>query len=93
MTVYNKSDVFDTQIKDLIEQIQQICKKENIPFFFSAAVENNVADTKYEVYALTATPMELSLAEDDIVKHINVFNGFDTVPPENLPELEFSADE
>ena len=37
--------------------------------------------------------MELMLAEDKIVKHINVVNGFDTIPPEMISELEFDIDD
>lgn len=93
MTEFNKTESYKNTILPLLEQIEQLCKMEKLPFFFTIAIANDKKGTKYESTALTPVPMELMLAEDKIVKHINVVNGFDTIPPEMIPELEFDIDD
>lgn len=87
-TIYDKSELFEEKVRPLMKQITDICRTNSIPFFFSAAVKNQVDDTKYENIALTALPMGIYLKNDQLVEHIKVSSGFIASPPDVIPDLE-----
>ena len=53
MTEFNKTESYKNTILPLLEQIEQLCKMEKLPFFFTIAIANDKKGTKYESTALT----------------------------------------
>lgn len=84
---YDKTDVYNEKIVPLLDQLEKICTKEQIPFFFSAAVANNEETTSYEQRARTAAPMGFGITKDLLVEHVKVCAGFEVVVSETLPEI------
>lgn len=87
-TEYDKSEIFNEHIAPLIDRIDGLCATYQIPFFFTAAVKNNAAGTKYENRGRTAIPLGITLMNDLLANHMMVCNGFDVVFPDVIPDIE-----
>lgn len=77
---YNKNKEYNTDIKPLVQELALKCRIANIPCFITVAVTNTENETEYINEAVTPYSVGLKLTDDKIVDHINVFNGFRTVP-------------
>ena len=73
--VYNKTDVYNEEIKDLVKRILLICDKEKIPMFMSFAVQNDENGTKYISEMQSAASHGIELEKDLLVKHALVIAG------------------
>ena len=74
-----------------INEIDQYCKKNNIPYFFAVPTANESEGTTYFYSYLSPGVAEIKLTDDKISKMMNVANGFNTVPPVPIPEICFKA--
>lgn len=83
------SEVYDKKIKPLVEEINEICISEKIPYFATFVISDKEGKTEYETYRLTPGVAEVKINDDRITKMLNVANGFDTIPPHKMLELEF----
>ena len=72
-----------------INEIDQYCKKNNIPYFFAVPPANESEGTTYFYSYLSPGVAEIKLTDDKISKMMNVANGFNTVPPVPIPEICF----
>lgn len=61
MTKYDKKTEFDTQVKKHLIALKKACIKNDIPFFFAAAIKNDNSKTEYvkEIYSGMAANKEL----------------------------------
>lgn len=85
--IYDKSDIFESKILPLLDEMERICVREQIPFFCSFATANEENKTKYEHRARTAAPMGFTLTNDLLVNHVKVCAGFEVIIPESMPEI------
>lgn len=88
LTHYDKKMVFDKEVQPLVEKIESICRTNNIPFFFTAAVKNDGNDTEYVSRTLSALPMDIYLKNDRLINHIKVAAGFEVTYPDQIPDVE-----
>ena len=79
---FNKKNTYDEKVKPILNELAKVCDEEEIPFFFTAAVENNDNDTVYKSEVRISEIYGYSLTVDQIAKHTNVTKGFMTVPKE-----------
>jgi hypothetical protein len=86
---FDKTDVFETEIQEKIDEILRICNRERIPMFFCAAVKNSPEGTEYRKEMFATSSNNILLKEDFIPKFLNVTNGFITVPPTEIVEIDF----
>ena len=84
---FNKQQEYDEKVKDLIGKVKSMCKKENIPFFFAACIQNDAKGSQYEIEMLSAEVCDAKLTENWISKCVCVTRGFDTVPPTAVTEI------
>lgn len=72
-----------------IKDIKNICYKNSIPMFFTCVKNDDGKKTEYYSEMLSAAITSRKLADDKIAGMSNVLNGFMTVPPHGLTEIEF----
>lgn len=100
----SKEQVYKTQIKKKMEELAQICYRNNMPCFFVVAVgdrqktkKNDFEDVhdKLELRSVTYVPETLYCETKDTVfsDFVNVMNGFTTVPPGDKSQFSLDADD
>jgi hypothetical protein len=89
MKDFDKTYVFDSEIQERIDEIVRICNRERIPMFFCAAVKNSEEGTEYRKEMFATASNGITLKQDFIPSFLNVTNGFATVPPSEIVEIEF----
>ena len=88
ITEYDKSKLFEEEVRPLLTKIESICKANALPFFFTAATVSTEQGTTYENSASTALPMGIFLRNDQLVEHVKVAAGFETTAPDRIPDVE-----
>lgn len=92
MIEFDKSDIYEKVIKEKITELKKLCNQERMPMFIAVCTENSKDGTHYEADIVGSYSSNIILKEDLIPKFINVFNGFDTVPPEETIEIEMDQE-
>ena len=89
MDNFDQTTVFEEEIKKKVLDLKLLCIKHKIPFFVTFAVANDENDTLYKNDALIPKSSNIVLTNDLFPKHINVLNGFETVPMKTEMEAEY----
>lgn len=76
----DKKDVFMKEVAPLLEDALVKCLQYRIPFFATCCYEDLEGQSSYRRYLVSPGSLGISLADDQIRRHINVSNGFDTIP-------------
>ena len=79
--MYNRQDVFKKHSQKKAEEGNDLCKTLGVVSFMSFAVKDNGVSTDYKNYIYGSTSNGIRLSNDQIRGHVNVSNGFQTVPP------------
>lgn len=86
---FDKTEVFDTQIQEKVDEVLRLCNRERIPMFFCAAVKNSEEGTEYRKEMFASVSNGIKLTNDFLPDFVNVTNGFATTPPAEMLELNF----
>ena len=86
--MYDKTKEYEEYLKPLTDQIRSFCLLQRIPMFLSIAVKDDGSKTEYRNEVNGAFSNGITLSDDRIGKHINVSNGFETVPKRNSSGFE-----
>lgn len=70
-----------------------MCKQLGVVSFMSFAVKDCGNETEYKNYIYGSTSNGIRLNVDHIRHHVNVANGFMTVPPADNPDLDNYMDD
>ena len=85
---FKKESVYNSQIAAAVSSLAALCYKHGIPMFFSAAVANtDSGGTVFKTEYVSADKVNVTLLDDQLSKHVNVKNGFNTVIPTQLEEI------
>ena len=80
-----KEQIFETEIKELTDRLEILCRQNKIPYFMCFGIETN--DTKnpmiYKNIVSTANSMGINIEKDKINDFLKVINGFIVVPFHN----------
>lgn len=79
--MYDKQEVFKKHIQKKADELNDLCKSLGIVSFMSFAVKDDGKTTDYKNYIYGSASNRITLADDQIRGHVNVANGFQTVPP------------
>lgn len=79
---FDKRKVYEEQIKEKVSELKELCTINDIPFFFTACVANDDEKAIYVSEGITPESYGFSISDNCFTNHINVSNGFDTVPKE-----------
>lgn len=85
---FDKRGIYKEQIEAKVIELKQLCHMEKIPMFITLCLANNEKETFYEKDMVSPTTCNYRLTDDQLVKHINVTLGFDTIQPSSEVTLE-----
>lgn len=88
-TKYNKKKTYMNEIYDKVNELKLLCNEEKIPMFFACAVESTDKKTVYETEYVGSKSNGIELKDDKICDFINVVNGFETIPPKKIIEIDY----
>ena len=91
--MYNRQDVFKKHIQKKAEELNELCKQLGVVSFMSFAVKDCDNETEYKNYIYGSASNGIHLNVDHIRHHVNVANGFMTVPPADNPDLDNYIDD
>lgn len=80
VTIYDKTDVFKTEIQQKLDELMILCSQHQIPMFVTFAVKNTVNDTEYYNDQISCANADVTLTNNLIPKLVDVMNGFDVIP-------------
>lgn len=82
-----EENIYTEQIAPKIKEIRDICLKERIPYFTFFLLP----DGSKKVSTLTQAMLNIDPDEESIQHFMNILNGFTTVPPSQITEIDFPA--
>lgn len=86
--MFDRTEDYEKKIKPLLKDLNRLCVISGIPYFAAFGVKEQDGQTTYKNVVYSANSLNTKLSDDQISKHINVANGFDTVL--HQPEIDFS---
>lgn len=87
--MFDYKNEYESQIEPLLERLTRFCAVHRIPFFCSVCIKEDGKHTEYRNSINGTVSQGIKLSDDQILKHINVANGFDTIlKRESLEHLE-----
>lgn len=89
-TEYDKNDIYEAEVLPKIQELLRLCNREQIPLFISAATKNNEDGTEYRNEMYASATNNVFLKDDYFPNFVNVINGFRTVPPAKIVEIDFN---
>lgn len=87
-TEFNKEDLYNKELLEKVYELKLLCNQYRMPMFISICVENDSKGTKYISEMVGSYSNDVKLKNDLIPKYVNVLNGFDTVPKQEILEIE-----
>lgn len=79
--MYNKKEIFEKEIEQKASELYHLCQRKGVVCFMSFCISDNEKETKYQNYMFGSRSNNIRLTDDQIRHHINVANGFETIPP------------
>lgn len=88
ITVFDKTDIYENEVLPIVEHLRMVCSKNEIPMFLTIAVKNDDNGTVYKNEMISAVSAGIHLKNEHLVNHVNVMNGFDTVPKKEFDTFD-----
>ena len=88
-TEFDKKEIYEDFVEEKILELVRLCNQHKLPFFMTVAVANDDNHTEYKSNMYASATNDIMLSEDHFPKHVNVLNGFETVPKRKLSEIDF----
>lgn len=79
--MYDRVNVYEKHIKKKAMELNELCQSLGIVSFMSFCVYDDNQNTEYKNFIYGSASNGIKLSDDQIRGHINVANGFQTVPP------------
>lgn len=102
LTVYDHTELYNSEIVPLLKQIDIICKANKIPFLFCACVKNDQDGSEYTYEGNLCGSNNIVLNEDKMTDFVRILAGFKLKsvestqggyilsPPEDSIDIEFT---
>lgn len=78
---FDKTEIYESKIAPLVEELILQCNKERLPLFISIGVANSEKETIYKSDLLSPFTYGFSVTDDKSTEYLNVINGFKTYLP------------
>ncbi len=85
---FDKQAIFAKEIQPVLEHLTSLLRHYDIPYFMAAAIRSNESGTEYAFESHDEWSTSLQMKDDKIPGFINVVNGFKTVLPEGILEVD-----
>ena len=94
-TYYNATDVYEENIRPLVNKLKLECYKAKIPFFLTVAVSNDELSTDYKFDGLLTGSLELKLTNDRFGDIVCVSKGIKKAvsPEDNAAFFDYVSDD
>lgn len=89
ITKFDYTKDYEEEVAPIIAELRRVCSENRMPMFVSVCVKNDNSGTVYKNEMISAVSSGIVLKEDHMVNHVNVMNGFATVP--SLENEKFDA--
>lgn len=86
--MYDRQEVYDKHIKKKANELNELCKSLGIASFMSFCTYGSEKSTEYHNFINGSSSNGIYLSDDQITKHVNVANGFLTVPPDGRNDFD-----
>ena len=80
MNEFKRREIFNEKCAPALLEIKRTCELYQIPFYFTACVEDNGEESVYITDAAFQEQTGVKLTDDRLKKHLLVGCGFDVVP-------------
>lgn len=87
-SVFDKKDIFEEEIEETLKKLTSLLRHYEIPYFFAIALKSDAEGTEYDFESHDEWISSCHMKDDKIPKFINVVNGFKTVLPGSIAEVE-----
>lgn len=91
--MYDRQEAFKKHIQKKAEELNDLCKALGIVSFMSFCVKDDEKVTTYKNYIYGSISNGIRLTDDQMRGHINVANGFITVPPDDGFDMDDYMDD
>ena len=88
MKEFNSREAYTAYVAATVKTLTELCYKHKLPLFLTVAVRNTANGTEYLSEYISPAIIDVSLQDDQLSRHVNVMNGFDTVLPEQPDEID-----
>ena len=88
ITVFDKTEIYENEILPVVAHLRQLCSMNEIPMFLSIAVKNDESGTEYRNDMISAVSTGIVLKDEHLTNHVNVINGFETVPKKEFDTFD-----
>lgn len=85
---FDNQEVFKEEIRPVLEHLTSLLRHHNMPYFFAVAIKTNDSGTEYAFESHDEWSSAQRMRDDKIPGFIKVVNGFKTVLPEGILEVE-----
>lgn len=79
--MYTREEAFEHSVQAKAEEVINLCTRLGISTFMSFALRDDGKTTTYKNYMYGSLSNGIRLTDDQIRRHVNVANGFWTIPP------------
>lgn len=86
--ILDKTVVFDRQIEPILKDLTSLLRHNQMPYFIAIATASDNKETHYHYDSNDIWIPGSCLVDDKIPSFINIVNGFRTVPPGNIIEVD-----
>lgn len=87
--MYDRTEIYRRHIEQVALELDEVCKAHGVAYFMSFCVLDDGMNTEYKNFVNGSVSNGFRFTDDRLRRHINVANGFETVPPDE----EISIDE
>ena len=88
LLILDKTDIFECQIAPLLRDLTSLLRHNKMPFFIAVAKASDGQKTCYHFDSNDIRIPGQKMAENMIPSFINVVNGFMTIPPGSIVEMD-----
>lgn len=86
--ILDKTVVFNRQIEPILKDLTSLLQHNQMPYFIAIVTASDEKDTHYHYDSNDIWIPESHLVDDKIPSFINVANGFKTIPPGSIIEVD-----
>lgn len=78
----------EEELKNKIQELTKYCMFNGIPLFVTACIDDNGKKSEYISEMVSPDVLDVNLSDNRFPKYVNIGLGFDTVPANEIIEIE-----
>lgn len=86
--MYDRTEIYKKHIEQKAIELNEMCKAYGVAMFMSFCVKDDGTKTDYQNFVNGSASNGFKFVDDRLRRHINVANGFETVPPDEETSID-----